>query len=195
MDFTKAYEPMNVLDEISLDVAKAELAEEDTKTVENDIDNIRSWLSKQEQIKSKLNSDFIIRFLRVAKYDYGRTQRLIESYWTNRTHCREFFDSRQFKSEKLSNLATSGICVPLPYLDDLKRRVVLFRPGKWDTTKYQHEDIAKYLLRCFEVLCEDPLSQIHGLVVFIDADGLSRNHLACISRNVFKKFSKIIQVF
>jgi hypothetical protein len=161
----KLYKPHVKLNQESLKVARMDLRE-DPNLIDKHVEFMKNWLLKQNHFKSKMTADFIIRFLRVAKYDCAKAQVLIENYWVTRMLYKDFFNNRQFLCDRLVSLANAGICVPMPYLDSQRRRILISRVGEWDTKKYTYKDILKYTIRCIEALCEDPICQIHGVRFF-----------------------------
>jgi hypothetical protein len=165
MYLLKLYKPQNVIDEVHREL------NEDVDVTERLIETIKTWLAERDYyIYTKTNPDFILRFLRVAKYNCMRAQEMIENYWISRTFYKDFFDSRHFKTELMVDLSNDALFVPMPYLDHKQRRIVINRIGTWDLNRFSHKDIAKYIIRCLEVLCEDPIVQIHGVCFIVDLE-------------------------
>jgi hypothetical protein len=132
MYLIKLYRPHLKLDTDSLKYAKVNLGENEN-TVEKHVEYIKNWLLKQTEIKSKTSRDFLIRFLRVAKYDYPRTQILIENYWKNRTLYKDFFGNKQFVSDKL----VKYVCNHLFFLSiSVKCKKIIKLPSVWQMLEF-----------------------------------------------------------
>ena len=157
------YEVSKELDDKTLNKARKEL-NENQKQRETDIQSTKEWILKQNYMKAKLDDDFIIRFLRTAKYSYSRTQELIRNFWVIRTEMKEIFHDRNFEDDSvLMEIADLGLYLPLPKPDNEGRIVIIQRLGLWDTKKYDFYDIAKYMFASLDVICEDPRAQINGV--------------------------------
>jgi hypothetical protein len=158
------YKPSLELDALTLQVARYELNESCQQQCVKDIDYIREWIKQQCHLESRIDDEFLLSFLRAAKFDFMKTKQLIENFWSNRTNFKDIFHDRCLgNNSKLIKIAKLGLLVPLLKLDDEKRRVVIQRPGLWDTLEFSYEDLVKYLFVCMDILCEDPISQINGV--------------------------------
>ena len=120
------YKSPEKLDESLLKLAKKELNEKDAKQVAADIEYIRNWLVKQPHIKSKLDDQFILCFLRSTKFSYTKCQEKIERFWATRTTHPELFHGRNFGDDSLMmEIAELGFSVSLPNYDSKGRRLVI----------------------------------------------------------------------
>ena len=103
------YEVSTELDSKTLAKAKKELNENSKQRV-IDVESTKEWILKQTFMNSKLDDNFIISFLRTAKYSYSRTQELIRNYWVNRTEMTDMFHGRNYDDDSvLMEIADTGI--------------------------------------------------------------------------------------
>jgi hypothetical protein len=94
------FELSTELDSKTLARAKKEL-NENPKQREIDVESTKEWILQQTYMNSKLDNDFIISFLRTAKYSYSRTQELIRNYWVNRTEMKDMFHGRNYGEDSV----------------------------------------------------------------------------------------------
>ena len=159
------YIPISPLDEFTCKKAQLELNESSNKDdLAKDILIIRQLLSQQFEVKSRIDDEFILSFLRAAKFNKKKTIDLIKGYWLKRIDLKQIFYNRSLENDsKFLKLAELGLLLPLLKLDEEKRRVVVQRPGLWNTNEYTYEDMIKYFFICMDILCEDPMAQINGV--------------------------------
>lgn len=191
------YEISSNLDEKTLERAEHELNEKKTNQVAADIAYIRSWLLKQNNIKSRTDDHFILMFLRYSKFSYLKCQQLIEHYWKNRTKMNDVFSAREDLSNDssvLMEIAYLGDYVWLPKVDEFGRRLNILRASKWDLEKYDWNDYFRYKLCCNDLICEDPRVQINGVVFLADLEGLSSSHASVATPENCKKMVEALQV-
>ena len=154
------------LDEKTLAKATKEL-NENPKQRAIDIESTREWILKQSYMNSKIDDDFIISFLRAAKYSYSKTQELIQNNWINRTEMSEWFHGRNYDDDSIiMEIADLGIYFPLPKTDDEGKIVIVQRMGLFDVNKYDFNDVARYAFSVLDIVCQDPRSQINGVSRF-----------------------------
>ena len=160
------YTPESRLDDYSREKAYFELNESKNKEdVEKNIIAIRELLiANQVKIKSRTDNEFILSFLRAAKYYHRKTIDLIEGYYHKRKGLKVVFYNRSLENNsKMLKIAELGLLLPLLKLDEEKQRVVIQRVGLWNTSEFTYEDMITYFFLCMDILCEDPLTQINGV--------------------------------
>lgn len=190
------WKPLKELDEKAKRLAENELNEKNSKQVKADIEYIRKWIVKTEHFKAPTDDDFILKFLRCAKFSYSRAQQMIENYLTCRTEMPEYFANRSLSDTSvLMELADQGVFILLPYPDEKGRLVAIMRPGLWDTKKFEFDDIAKYLTCFADIAWSDQRLNIFGLVFIFDLVGLNTDHAAYATYARAQKVAKCIEVW
>ena len=163
MALAKAYDYQKDLDDKALKKSKKEL-NENTKQVPEDLQFIRTWLTKQTHMNSRNDDDFLLAILRNSKFSYARAQESLTNFWTNRAEMKEFFLNRNFSNDSsMMQIFNAGIITWLPFTDDDGCRVAICRTAPWEPKKHSFEDIFKALICNFDVICEDPRVQINGV--------------------------------
>lgn len=69
-----------------------ELNENPTRIAE-DLQMFREWILKQPHIRSRLDDQFLIAFLRGSKYSLEKAKKKLDGYYTMRTNFPELFES------------------------------------------------------------------------------------------------------
>ncbi|KAF5287377.1 hypothetical protein FQA39_LY15915 [Lamprigera yunnana] len=82
--------------------------------IEDDVEHIREWLSKQQHLKIKIDDDRILGFLRGCKYSLQKTKEKIDFHFTIRTLVPEFFHIRDPFAPEIQEIINAGCLLPLP---------------------------------------------------------------------------------
>ncbi|XP_059611401.1 clavesin-1-like [Phlebotomus argentipes] len=166
------------LDDDLKDCAERELRE--TSAVRKAaIEAIRQWLAQHPKIlATRLDANFILRFLRNKKFSVPITQECIERYLLLRKiRNGEMFMNLDMKSPAVADLLDLGYIFALPDRDHLGRRVIMHRPGVFNMQKHKNYDMLKVHALTYETLLEDEENQIRGFVYVVDAAKIGLQHL------------------
>lgn len=149
-------------------------AEENEKNVELLVVQFRMHIVKNSILLSRRNlSDWTLRkFLRAKNYDVGKAFDTLKAYV-------EFMCCNP---NLLRPTAAIKIVMDSGFFDvaakEDSKKVLIIRPGKWDTSLFQYQDIETAGIWCFETLALDEELQKNGLDYVIDMRGYSWWHLA-----------------
>lgn len=184
------------LDEETLKVAKDELNEDPSQRA-SQIQTLRDWLVKQPHLTSRTDDEFLLRFLRVAKFSQLKAQERIENFWTVRTSptngIPEWFSGLDPLLEKNQKLLDMGLIVPLPGRDDQNRKVTLIRTGAYDPKIIPMGDVFKTGNIITDASMVDELDQIYGTSIILDFTEFNSSHIFCWDRETIRKSSKTWQ--
>ncbi|XP_043286662.1 alpha-tocopherol transfer protein-like [Venturia canescens] len=165
------------LSEDTQKLAKEELRE-DKSTRDQAIEQLRSWIKLNPRIKnSRLDAQFLLRFLRCKKFNVPMAQEAMERYLLLRQVYHPAFHNLDIEEPTMNELLTLGYLFAAPGRDSQGRRVIVARPGVFDPYKYTNADMCKIHAITYEALMEDEESQIRGFVHFADGAGVSFPHL------------------
>lgn len=163
-------------------LAKTELRETD-ELRKSSLNALRIWMDQNPKIvKSRYDSSFLLRFLRVHKFSIPIVQEAIERYCL----LRQCYDNSVFlnvslKEPMVADLLNKGLVFPLPRRDSLGRRVLLIRPKVFDCQKHNFRDMIRLFTITTDFLIEDEVNQIRGFVYLVDADGASLQLLTLVT--------------
>ncbi|XP_070534837.1 alpha-tocopherol transfer protein-like isoform X2 [Ptychodera flava] len=158
---------------------------------QRDINALRDMLEKRPDIYFRSDNAFLLRFLRAKKFDYDRAFQMLVNYYEVRRDYPDIY-TELFPS-KIQHVWQDSLQAVLPCSDKDGRRVLVFRPGKWDPYKYPIIDIIKANFLSLEKLLEDEETQVNGVVIIIDLSGLSFSHATHIGPIFAKKVTSIFQ--
>ncbi|XP_060565186.1 alpha-tocopherol transfer protein-like isoform X3 [Ruditapes philippinarum] len=158
-----------------------------------DIQALREMILKKPELKIRTDDAYLLRFLRAKKFDYDRAFNLIMKHFSMRADekNKQLFDN--LLPSTVKHVLDAGVTGVLPHRDKQGRRVMIFRPGKWDPSKYAIDDIFRANFISLTKLVEDDKTQITGIIMIVDLDDLGLNHAKNISPFYAKKISGLLQ--
>lgn len=159
------------------EVAKRELREDDNVRRQA-LDTLRNWIVKNPRIENcRLDSKFLLRFLRFKKFHVPQAEEVLERYLLLRQAYGKGFRNADFKNPRIQALIDEGVIIIFPKRDKLGRRVVMARVTPFDPYKNHSEDILRLATIFHETLMEDEESQVRGFVYIGDGKGVGFPYL------------------
>ena len=105
-------------------VAETELRES-AKTRKRALRELRDWLKSQPHISGcRSDNSFLLRFLRMKKFEVADTIKVLDKYLKIRTQNPDWFTQLDIQEPKLNQLISDGYIFVLPQRDSRGRRVV-----------------------------------------------------------------------
>ena len=142
---------------------------------------------------SESAGSFLLKFLRAGDYNYEYAAKILFNY------VRLMRDHPKYYATKLQprlaqKVYDEKIHTVLPERDKFKRRVFIWRPGKWnpDTISFTDCYCAMYML-C-EMMAIEPLTQIHGCTVVCDGSGIGLKQLKSMCLEDIRNSANFVQV-
>jgi hypothetical protein len=81
------------------------------------------------------------------------------------------------------------------FFNEFKLKHCLFkRPGSLDPSRFDFNELRKFLVTNIQVLCKDPHTQIHGVIILVDYTRLSLTHALHMTPQRARKLGQMIQV-
>jgi len=158
-------------------VAKKELRE-DAKTRDQAIEQMRQWIVKTDYIKDcRMDSNFILRFLRSKKFSVPMAQETLLKYIAMRQTHTNWFHATAITDPLVLDLVNRGVAFALPKRDQHGRRVLWTVGGNIDPEIHTSESVMKAIQVVFESLLEDEENQIRGFTHILDESGITVSHL------------------
>ena len=139
---------------------------EDPIRLEKDVSDIKEWLSKSTYIRSRMDDQFLVNFLRGSKFSLEKTKDKIDMFYSMRTALPNLFRNRDPLDPKLNAIIKKGPVVVFPKTpgnDGPRVRIIRF--GVLDPKTDSIDDFFKVLLMYQEIMeMEDDNYVIAGLV-------------------------------
>ena len=160
------------------EVARVEL-NETAKVRKKALAEVRKWVRSQPQIKrARLDANFILRFLRMQKFEIKESCEILDKYLTMRCQYPTWFQNLDCQDPALADLVSKGYIFVLPERDQHGRRVIFSRAAAFDPTKYTTSDMMRAHVMTFETLLQNEENQVRGFTYVFDEKAVSWSHLS-----------------
>lgn len=159
---------------------------------------MRDWIMDNPRIeKCRMDSKFILRFLRFRKFSIPMAQEAFERYLVFRegVYGHDWFSNLDFAKPGVQLLLESGLVTVLANRDKLGRKVLLFRLAVTDPKiPTIGNDVLTLSTMFFETLLDDEENQIRGLSYIGDVSGVHLSLSQIFSIDTMYKFGKNVEV-
>ncbi|KAJ8684225.1 hypothetical protein QAD02_020017 [Eretmocerus hayati] len=163
------------LDEYHTEKAERELRET-PETVQEAFKILYDLLAEEEDLYIPLEEKHLRRFLRRCKWYPKSAFKLIKRYHEFKYNHPEFYGNLIPSNERA--IFTSGVLTPLPRRASDGTRVVVVEAGrKWDPKVVSLNQIFRGVMCVMEVALTEPKTQVSGVRLVIDMDGLTLNQV------------------
>lgn len=138
------------------------------------------------------NEAWLIRFLRPCKYYPESALNLVKHYYSFKVKHANIYDNLKPSREK--NIFDQNILTVLPTRDQHGRRMLIIELGKkWKHQKCSLDEVFKGCVLYLEAAILEPSTQIAGVVVVFDMDGLTLQQTWQFTPPFAKKIVDLIQ--
>jgi len=160
------------------ELAKREL-QEDGKRRRKALTEVRQWIKSQPHIKKmRLDSNFLLRFLRMQKFEVATSCEILDKYLTMRWQHPSWFQNLDCRDPKLAELTEMGYLIALPDRDKHGRRVIYSKAGAFDATRFTTSDMMRAHIMTFETLLNDEENQVRGFTYVLDEKAVTWNQIS-----------------
>lgn len=170
----KAITPKDKYNSCTLSSENKKVAEEELRETEytrnSSLDSIREWAEQNPRIDTiRMDSNFLLRFLRAKKFSIPMAEEAIERYiLLRKCYNGALFQNLDYKRPIILDLVNKGFIFTLPERDALGRTIIMYRPSMFDLSKNNNVDLMNYMMLSYETVLEDEHNQINGIVHIID---------------------------
>ncbi|XP_030554724.1 alpha-tocopherol transfer protein [Drosophila novamexicana] len=169
--------------------AQQELGEVPERVPE-DIETVRTWISKQPHLKARQDAQFLVAFLRGCKYSLEKTKLKLDNFYAMRGAVPELYKNR-FVGEKQLNIIKTACLLRLPQPLQLDGpRIHISRYGQYDSNKYSIAEVMQVNTMLGEIqIREDDNAMVCGFVEIIDMKGITTGHMFQFDAVLIKKLA------
>ena len=142
---------------------------------------------------SETSESFLLKFLRAGNNRFETATKILINYvLLMRDHPKYY--SSSLKPDVIQKVYDEKIHTVLPVRDKFKRRVFIWRPGKWnpDTISFTDCYCAMYML-C-EMMALEPMTQVEGCTVVCEGSNIGFRQLRSMCLEDIKNSANFIQV-
>lgn len=171
-------------------IAKRELREDKT-TREQSLVQLRTWVTKNEDLKNVRTDDhFLLRFLRAKKFSVPMAQQTILKYFNIRRCFPHLSSNLDILEPKLNGLLSDGYVFAAPKPDKHGRRVVFINAKGLNPKLYSSSDQSRAHYLTYECLMDDAQTQVTGIVEIGDFSGITAAHITNWNPTEFARILK-----
>ncbi|KAL4217917.1 hypothetical protein ACF0H5_022656 [Mactra antiquata] len=158
-----------------------------------DIQALRDMIQKKPELKIRTDDAYLLRFLRAKKFDYDRAFNLVVRHFEMKADEKNKQLFNNLRPSAIKHVLEAGVTGVLQNRDKFGRRVIIFRPGKWDPSKYSIDDIFRTNFLTLSKLVEDEETQVSGIIMLMDLKGMGFSHAKNISPFYAKRIASLLQ--
>lgn len=171
------------------EIAERELNEtEETRT--QCLKEMREWIADNPKIIScRTDAIFLLRFLRVSKFNVERACKKLMTYLYTHNHEKysKWYKDVNIDDENVRSLHEDGYITVLPEKDSKGRQILLFRTKCLDPLKFTSNDLMRMAELFLQMLSEDEEVQVSGIVLLFDDRELCLKHITMWSLNEIRE--------
>ncbi|XP_044581849.1 clavesin-1 isoform X2 [Cotesia glomerata] len=180
------------LDEETKKLAEVELRET-PENVKNGIETLRKLLEESKTLYYRTDDEFLLIFLRPCKFYAESAYALMQRIADFKVKNAALLDNLMPDDEKTAIFENNVVNV-LKDRDHKRRRVLIVNAGKsWDPSKVTADQMFRIFYLIHEAAMLEPESQVRGVVVIMDFDGLSMKQVMGLSPSFSMRLLSFIQ--
>ncbi|KAL1476069.1 hypothetical protein MTO96_036799 [Rhipicephalus appendiculatus] len=171
-------------------IAEDELGEIPARRKES-LEKLLQLLSEEEEyFHPRKDAAFLLRFLRVRKYNVEAALRSIRNYYRNRSTSGPVF--RDLVPSSISP-ATRRIMMIMPEKDVYGRPIFFIKMGSWDIAESSYVEMHRATMLCLEHLAKDPTTQTLGMVMLFDYANLTPEKVLSVNVGLIRRGFEYLQ--
>ncbi|XP_050675547.1 clavesin-2-like [Leptidea sinapis] len=186
--------PVRPLEPLLAEKARVELGE-DVNRIEEHIRTVKQWIAEQPHLIARTDDQWLVAFLRGCKYNINKVKKKMELFYNIRSTSPDVYCVK-YNEPKIYSLLEMGICLIMPKtkIESADPRVVVYRIGQFQTSKYHMLEFLAVLLLQFQIcFMEDDNVTVSGMVHVVDLLGSGLSHYTQLSLSQIRKMISISQ--
>jgi hypothetical protein len=173
-----------------LKLADIELGETKTRRTQA-LQQLFEWFRTHPHIqKYRIDTIFFVAVLRRSKFNVAKACVNIENYLIDRQSFPDYFLNLDTENCTLNALIDTGYAFFCPERDELGRRIIVVCPFKFDTERFGFSDLIRLFIIIFHQLMLEEISQVNGIILFIDGSEMSLKYANLFTLSNFKTLSR-----
>ncbi|KAH7952473.1 alpha-tocopherol transfer protein-like [Rhipicephalus sanguineus] len=170
-------------------IAEEELGETSAKRKEA-LERLSQLLEEEAELNSQRDPAFLLRFLRVRKYDVESAAQTIRNYYRSRVVSASSY--QELLPSKVPPAARNLVMV-MPETDRHGRLILLCRPGIWMPEELPYADLHRACLLCLEHMAPNPSTQTSGIVLLVDYAEFTADKILSVNIGLVRKALGYVQ--
>ncbi|KAF0311219.1 Alpha-tocopherol transfer protein-like [Amphibalanus amphitrite] len=159
---------------------------------ERDIAALRDLVADDADLNSRMDDEFLLRFLRARKFDYDSSFQMLQQYYWTRARHQHLFDRLLPSTQE--RVLRHGLQMVLPQRDPNGCRVFVFRPGAWDPSAVTMDDIFISNVLLLEHMAREQATQVCGVVAIQDFTGFGFHQMKHFTTEHIRRMISILQI-
>lgn len=164
---------------------------ESPEVYKQELNVLKSLIKNDSNLIVPEDDAFLLRFLRARKHDGRKAFLTLQRYYLMKMKCPELFIC-PLPSESL-NVFNLQAQMVLEKRDAEFRRVYIIKIENFRTNEVSMDEAFRLNLLALEQVVREPETQIAGVVVLLDMNGLSMNHTKFFSPYYAKRMVELVQ--
>lgn len=170
-------------------IAEDDLGETPDRRKES-LKKLTKLISEEADLNARTDAEFLLRFLRVRKYNVEAAMQTIRNYYYNRSTCTSVYS--EFLPSAVPPSARK-VCMVPPGRDRHGRPIFLCSIGSWNPCEVTHAVFQRACLMCLEHMTSDPSAQTLGLVLLLDCHDFRVENALSLKPGLIKKGLEYVQ--
>lgn len=154
------------------------------------VEKLRRFLKDDAELYSRVDDEFLLRFIRVRKYDIEAALKTVKKYYRDRAAAVGI--NVKYVPSNVSPSARRLFMV-LPQRDPSEPQVLFFRGGEWDPAAVSYGEVHLAGLLCLGRIARNPSSQTAGISLLIDYKGFTMSTLFACNLTTGRKGMEYLQ--